>query len=320
MSTILRADQFDGFELPDFNLEVEDYLNKLLLSQDLRNDSAEVLALQREKTNIERIIREEFPMSQPRVEFGGSIAKGTANKETYDLDLPCYFSNQGQNPGETLEQIFHEVGRALNKHYNLKPKTSALRLLSKDPTTAHLDLHIDVIPGRFIDESNTDCYLYVKGPNRDRLQTNLQKHISFIRQSGQVPVIRLGKIWNHRRDVDLKTFSLELLIIEVLTPFRALTSSLQAALFIFFSELAAATSLIALKDPANPSGNDLNEIWNEETQAAISSRAKDALNKIKFSRWDSVFGEAEASSTAHKIQVVNSVASGLTTRNKHWAS
>jgi hypothetical protein len=48
----------------------------------------------------------------------------------------------------------------LAKSYFVEPKGSALRLKGCGPENLGVDFHIDVVPGRFTDETKTDAYLF----------------------------------------------------------------------------------------------------------------------------------------------------------------
>jgi len=95
-------------------------------------------------------------------------------REAFDLDIICYFNYDDANAGDNLEDIFSNVKGALEKEYYVTPKTSALRLKSKDQQTKGLDFHIDVVPGRFVDSSKGDAFLHQAQGKKERLKTNLK--------------------------------------------------------------------------------------------------------------------------------------------------
>ena len=129
-----------------------EYLNALLKSQNLEEGSTEIKDLRKHRGEVETLIRAKFP--SPTIRYGGSKAKGTMIRDSYDLDLPCYFSNDDTSAGDTLEEIFESVKAALAQDYWVEVKASALRLRSKDMKT---DFHIDVVPGRFTDDAEADA-------------------------------------------------------------------------------------------------------------------------------------------------------------------
>ena len=48
-------------------------------------------------------------------------------------------------------------------------------------TCTRLDFHLDVVPGRFTDDTKSDCFLFQNGADKERLKTNLQVHIDPLR-------------------------------------------------------------------------------------------------------------------------------------------
>jgi hypothetical protein len=60
--------------------------------------------------------------------------------------------------------------------------------------------HIDVVPGRAIDESFKEANLY-RTDTRTTLKTSIKTHIDTVRSSGRRDAIRLLKLWRERRGV-----------------------------------------------------------------------------------------------------------------------
>src|SRR5687768_17201108 len=104
------------------------YLARVLASQTLGGDSAELKALQERRAEVEQFLRPHFTDCSPSIRYGGSKAKGTMIRESYDLDIVCYFPHDDTGAGDTLEDIYHNVRKALETKYLVQQKTSALRL------------------------------------------------------------------------------------------------------------------------------------------------------------------------------------------------
>src|SRR5262245_26426721 len=185
-----------------------EYLKQVLASQNLGEDSEELKTLQKHREKVEKLLRKAFG-SKPTIQYGGSKAKGTMNKESYDLDLICYFSRNDTSAGETLEDIYNNVCKSLEKDYLVERRTSALRLKGRG-TESGVDFHIDVVPGRYVDDSKTDVFLHQENGTKERLKTNLQVHIDHVKNSGVVEAIRLMKLWRVRNQVTVRQFILEL--------------------------------------------------------------------------------------------------------------
>ena len=82
------------------------YLEAILGQQALTPESEELKALQQHRSDVEDILRKHFSQSSPTIRYGGSFAKGTMNKEAYDLDIIGYFPHHDTTAGETLEEIY----------------------------------------------------------------------------------------------------------------------------------------------------------------------------------------------------------------------
>jgi hypothetical protein len=117
--------------------------------------------------------------------------------------------------GETLEEIYHNTASALEPTYVIERKPSALRPKDHDPQRFGVDFHIDVVPGRYIDDSKADTFLYQSSGEKKRLKTNLEVHINHVKDSGVIETIRLIKLWRERKGLKFKTFVLELLVIKL---------------------------------------------------------------------------------------------------------
>lgn len=267
-------------------MNTEQYLQKILEGQALADDCPELEELRQHRDDVQTLLRSAFGTT-PTFRYGGSKAKGTLIREYYDLDLAFYCPHNDTCAGETLKDIYESVKKALEKSYFVDPKRTALRLKSKDPKEYGRDFYIDVVPGRFVDDSKSDCFLHQENSDKERLKTNLDVHIAHISKSGVVPAIRLLKLWKVRRGLRVKQFVFELLIIKILKDKKkdSLSSQLEAV----WEALRDNTDPISVEDPANPTGNDLTsrvaETWAELRQAATAT-----LELIKTSGWEAVFG------------------------------
>jgi len=106
-------------------MTTNDFLAKVLVSQTLADDSVELSTLQTRRAEVEKVLREQFDDCSPTIRYGGSKAKGTMIKESYDLDLVCYFAHDDSGAGETLEDLYNSTRKALEATYVVEPKASA---------------------------------------------------------------------------------------------------------------------------------------------------------------------------------------------------
>jgi hypothetical protein len=224
-------------------------------------------------------------------------------RDCYDLDIVCYFPDTDTR---TLKEIRDDVSVHLNKKYLMQDKASAERILSLKEVTAPQSYHIDVVPGRFISGSN-DVFLHLAEGEKERLQTNLKTHISHIKDSGCVPIIRLIKLWAHRNNVKVKTFLLELFVVEALSGSRS-KSDLKISFLKVLEEMKNRFATIELVDPAN-TGNVVSRLMptNEKTAVAqVASKAFGVLNsQDNLAVWENVFNEAVSSTRSTNPGLIN---------------
>lgn len=263
-----------------------EYLEAVLRDQMLVPGGTELTALERQRKNVVAVLDKKLGSAKPTVRKGGSWAKGTMNREVYDLDLPTYLSHDEDGAGETLEEIYNTVADVMSEDYFVERRRSALRLREID---GQGDTHIDLVPGRFFDATEGDAWIYQNNANKCRLKTNLDVHIEHIRESGLRPAIRVTKLWNVREGVGMKTFVLELLMLDLMKQRKA--SSLTGQLRYVFEQFRDHADSLSVADPANDN-NDLTPAL-----AAVKPRlvlaAKQTLAKIDKDGWQSVFGPVD---------------------------
>lgn len=289
------------------------YLTDLLSSQKLDESSSEWAELDEEAANIERIIRQAYPDSRLMFTHGGSRAKGTIIREDYDLDEVCYFENEDIAPGETLEEIYENIAGLLAKHYTVRRKRSALRLSKKDGS----DLRVDVVPGRYVDDSGTDVFIHQNEGSKERLKTNIELHISHVRDSGCTDEIMLAKLWRTRNAIPIKTFPLELLVIEALATNGSgdLEDRFRRVLTAFADDI----DNLYIEDPANPTGNDLSHALTDKLRKQLSKIAQNTLDTVDEYGWEHVFGKIEShEASLPRVQILRSAAAGIAVPTKPW--
>jgi len=274
-------------------MDPNEYLTKILAGQTFRDDDPELKDLRKRRKDIEDTLRGHFSSSDPSIRWGGSMAKETMIREAYDGDMTCYFPHDEAEAGTTLEEIYDNVAEALAEDFAVERKASALRV--KDPSTNESkgfaeDLHIDVVPGRFVNDDGEDVFLHRTTGDKERLKTNLQVHIDHIRDSGVRPAVRLMKLWNVRNAVGAKTFVLELLVVTLLKDRKS--ASISKQLEHVWTEFRDHSTDLAVEDPANPSGNDLKPQL-DQVRHRLASIASTTLSTIENSGWEAVFGPAD---------------------------
>ncbi len=296
-------------------MESDKYLQQVLISQNLDDTSDELKMIERHREAVESLLKEEY-RAVPIIRYGGSKAKGTMNKESYDLDIICYFPHDSIVAGETLGAIYNDVCKTLEKKYYVERKTSALRLRGKDRDSHQADFHVDVVPGRYVDDKNQDVFLHQENCPKERLKTNLQVHIDHVKNSGVVNAIRLMKLWRVRNELQVRQFVLELLVIKLLQNRKSDTLSKQ--LKYLWQEFRDHPDDLSVEDPANPEGNDLSGLV-DDARSSLSSVANCTLSTLENGGWKEIFGEAENLNNDDKRSALPRLVTTVQTPTKPWS-
>ena len=232
----------------------------------------------------------------------GSRAKRTMIREDYDLDEVAYFRNEDKAPGGTLADIYESVAKVVEKYYSVRRKRSALRLGMKDGR----DLKVDLVPGRYIDATMSDVFIHQNEGDKDWIKTNIVKQVAHIGGSGCTDEIMLGKLWRTLNGISVKTFPLELLVIEALRPDSSgpLEQRFGRVLAMFAHEV----DTLRIEDPANPDGNDLSYALPDSLRKEIAKVARNTLTGARQYGWEHVFGKIVTRAVAPRVQILRSAA------------
>ncbi len=293
----------------------QEYLQSVLGDQTLTDDSDELKTLRTRRADVESLLRSAFPGKKFSFRYGGSMAKGTLIREQYDLDLIFYVHADEVGCGDTLEDIYNNVAAALGSGYQVRRKTSALRLLGSGVASKGQDFHIDVVPGRFTDGSQKDCYLHQTTGEKSRLKTNLDVHIEHVRGCGVIDAVRLLKLIRVRRAIPVKQFIWELMNIDALNAFkrRGLPEQVEIAL----RAIADAEVPPNVEDPANPKGNDLSgavsDAWLE-----MKAATKSVIRQVDAKGWTAVLGPVSERNEAIRSAVVKTAVAATSAPAKAW--
>lgn len=246
------------------------YLRAILQQQQLTKSQLSMLSRMRQA--VEKRIR--TLKGSPRIYYAGSYAKGTMIKSRFDLDIVAYWPPDCEY---TLLRIYRSVGNVLRKwRKQTKPKTVAWTIPFLGP------FHIDVVPGRAVDNSYRYANLYHR-PN-SRLQTSIKIHIKTVRDSGRCDVIKLMKLWRLRKRVPLvNSLLLELLTIDGAKgcSYTDLPAQMTAALEYIRDNIMT----IRVVDPAN-TNNILSDELTKKQRTLTRFHAIAALNA---KTWRTVF-------------------------------
>lgn len=293
----------------------DEYLAEVLKNQTLKEGGDELEALRSRREEIEKLVRAAFEGADLTFRYGGSKAKRTMIKSNYDLDLLVYFGKDESGAGENLAEIYKNVMDALAKKYIVQPKTSALRILGLTDGSSVGDSHIDVVPGKYTGNGD-DVYLHVANGEKSRLKTNIQKHTDHISGSGKLDEIRLAKLWNHLRQMKVKTFVLELLVIKALVGCNE--PALADRMVAFWQYLVDNAETLCVKDPANEFGNDLSPLLDSNVKSRLASEARMALDRAAAGEWERIYGAVTASTEAARAAAIASIRPQVRTPARPW--
>ncbi|MBK7764485.1 MAG: nucleotidyltransferase domain-containing protein [Bacteroidetes bacterium] len=153
---------------------IETFLKELLESQELNQEQLD--ALEEHRIEVTDFLRDKFGLD-PVIKFAGSAAKGTMNQDSYDLDIVCYFPS---SDSRTLKEIRTAVSDHLKTKYSIFEKASAERIIDLNDSVEPSNYHIDVVPGRFIQDTK-DVFIYLASGDKERLKTNLKPTLNISR-------------------------------------------------------------------------------------------------------------------------------------------
>lgn len=209
----------------------------------------------------------------------GSRAKGTAISLASDVDfLVSLKSDCNENSGG-LQSIYEGLYTKLNNTYqNVSKQNVSVRINLSG-------LQVDVTPARKQKGLINDHWIYLSKTG-SRQQTNIQKHITDISQSGRTNEIKIIKIWRELNHLDFPSIYLEYLIVKNILQYK-LNGNLASNSWYILNELAKDTSnplFAKIVDPAN-SNNVLSELLTVGEKNKIIATAKNASRQ---QNWTSI--------------------------------
>lgn len=297
-------------------MSANDDLNELLEAQRIAQDSNEMREMQEHRAAIEAIINDAFPGTSKTIKYGGSKAKHTMILERYDLDIIVYVHDGEDGLGTTLKDIYENVAEALEKEYRVERKNCALRLSTRTSDTETQDLHIDVVPGRYVDDTRSDAYLHQNEGDKDRLKTNLQTHIDHIKNCEGRDTLKFLKLMRVRHDLEVKQFALDLLGVDLLEGKAG--ESLEGQLSHVLETIRDSDGPLSIEDPANPTGNDLSDYLTDYIWADLQQVASTMLSDANSNGWSAAYGETEVFDSAPAV-IVSEALDSVDVPTQPWA-
>ena len=244
----------------------ETYLQNILNREELR--PSEELTVKEWRGRIESVLKEYFGY-MARVYYAGSYGKKTVNRSQYDLDIVIYLP---RDYVISLKDMFYQTSEVLKcSGYQTYPKRVAHTYRVND------NFHIDIVPGRAISDDFICANLYDRKSDTS-LRTSVKEHINAVKDIRQE--VRLLKLWNHQKNLHIKSFILEQLVKRALESNRATT--LDQKLFNFFDYVKKNIENLRLLDPAN-SNNNLGEELVFTQRSQLKAESEKSLSATHWS-------------------------------------
>lgn len=204
----------------------------------------------------------------------GSRAKGTAISLASDVDYLVSLTSDCNADNGGLKSIYDALHTFLNTNYSpVRKQNVSFRI--KIGT-----LEVDITPARKHSGNTNDHWIYVSKQDTWR-QTNIQKHITDISNSGRQNEIKLLKIWRELNKLDFPSIYLEYMTINTLSGKSKDATKLADNFWFVLQELSKDTNNplnSRIVDPAN-STNILSELLNATEKKVIITKAKTAVGQ-----------------------------------------
>lgn len=278
------------------------YLEDLLDRNKFDEDGSSAKTVAQRRDEIEQKLREEFGAKIQTIKYSGSVAKKTAVKGSYDVDIALHFKHDAF---DTLKEMYEAVYNFLKKHYkDAREQRVSVGIKS---------LHVDVVPGRRINATDTadnDVNLYVTKPE-SRIKTNIVKQVQAVSESGARDVIKLAKLWRDAWGLDFKSFAMELLVMKALDGHEG--SGLDNKMRQVLTFIQDNVETVALVDPGN-SNNNVADTIDSADKRYLKQTAKKCLGILAEEEqaeepnmeaaWKKVFKEEGVSESSTNMQRV----------------
>lgn len=207
-----------------------------------------------------------------------SCAKRTAIRLSSDIDFLVSLIHNCNENNWWLKAIYLSLFNTLKEFYkDIRKQNVSIRV-----NTGNLE--VDITPARKHLWNTNDHSIYLSKKDTRR-QTNIQKHINDISNSGRTNEIKLLKIWRELNKLEFPSIYMEYLVIEILSGKSRDSGSLADNFMYVLSELAKDIwnpLNYRIIDPANTS-NVLSDLMDDQEKNVIKAQARRDYNKIYLS-------------------------------------
>ncbi|MGZ9736056.1 SMODS domain-containing nucleotidyltransferase [Flavobacterium sp. GNP002] len=198
------------------------------------------------------------------IKQSGSIAKGTALKGIADFDI---FISLKADTTNSLKDIYDKLDTTI------KSAGWVTRRQNVSIGITHNNLKIDLVPGKI--QSGYQNYHSIYSSKKDTwMQTNVDLHITKVKNSNRVNEIILTKIWKHIHGLDFPSIYLELTVLNALNnkPTNNLASNFLTILTYLKDKLVDSS----VTDPSN-TNNKISDMLYKYEKETIALKAKTSL-------------------------------------------
>ncbi len=197
------------------------------------------------------------------VKFSGSHAKGTGIAGKADTDL---FISLKSDTSNTLKEIYYSLNTRMQKYgYTTKLQNVSIRV-------NHNGVEIDLVPGVKYSGNTNYHWLYVKKSGKERTQTNINKHVDIIKNSGRINEIRAMKIWSHNHGLDFPSIYLELTVLDALSGMRYISLANNICTVLeYLRDNFINTTIV---DPSNSANIISEDLTNDEKKFIVNQAQK----------------------------------------------
>lgn len=290
------------------NQQLQYFVNRIKLLSDKRADYSKQVDSVKDK--VVRTINSMDNVKITRVRRAGSWRKGTILRPrdgvALDVDL-VFFINVDEKTKFDAEELRNEIIRTLCEAY---PNKSRSDFESGHKTVGLVfrgsGLEIDIVP--FIPDRVNSSYGRQprKTLNSGEFRTSIDKQLDFIssvkrKNACFSDIVRMIKHWRNYKEIELPSFSIELLISHLISA-RRIETNMEDAIIIFFEFLAHNTNMIVtfsgaighiqgtapiIADPTNNENNTLDRVSSVEWAETVNE-ARQGFETISYA---SVIGE-----------------------------
>ena len=199
----------------------------------------------------------------------GSSAKGTALTGSSDLDL--FLSLRPSVPG-TLEEIFTGFYETLRKEgYTVRRQNVSVRVW-------HSRLQIDIVPGKRLPGTQDWHFLHTnRREDQYRIQTNVQRHINTVINSGRINEIIALKIWRDINKLNFPSMYLEMYVLKTMARKWGGKAQLAENFLFLLENISLYFPNVAVYDPSSSTNTISQDLTRTEKQT-IQRAAKNTLD------------------------------------------